>query len=53
MDPRYKWYNLIHIFIKELNMKVDEVYEMNYISGLNWLSFFKNRNEVENNRNKQ
>jgi hypothetical protein len=29
--------------IKELNVKPDDVYEMNYISCLNWLSLFHQR----------
>lgn len=44
---------MIYTFITELNTTEDKVYEMNYISGLNWLSYFKNRNEVQENINKK
>jgi hypothetical protein len=37
-------------------MKEKEIYKMNYIHGLNWLSFWYQRNKVEeskqNNKNK-
>lgn len=46
IDSRFKWHNMISKFIQELNMKENEVYEMNYISSLNWLSYFDNRDEV-------
>jgi len=39
-------------FIKEMNKTDIEVYEMNYISTLNWLGFYKNRDEVHKNLNK-
>jgi hypothetical protein len=28
-------------------MKEKEIYKMNYLHGLNWLSFWKQRNDVE------
>lgn len=31
--------------VEELNMKPDEVYEMNYIACLNWLSMFHQRDQ--------
>ncbi len=34
-------------------MKMDEVYQMNYISSLNWLSFWYEENKVKENINKQ
>lgn len=31
--------------VKELNLRPDEVYKMNYISCLNWLSMFNQRDK--------
>lgn len=50
IDPKFEWYNLIFTFVKELSMKENEIYEMNYIHSLNWLSYFKNKNDVEKNK---
>lgn len=44
---------MIHTLIKELNTTEKKVYEMNYISTLNWLAYFQNRDEVIKNKNKQ
>lgn len=33
-------------------MTEPDVYKMNYISALNWLAFFENRDEVNKNINK-
>ncbi len=46
LDSKFVWYQLIHTFIKELNMKEKEVYKMNYIHSLNWLSYWYNRDKV-------
>lgn len=46
MDEKFNWHNIIYKLITELNMTENKVYKMNYISCLNWLSFFKNRDEV-------
>lgn len=34
------WLNMVEKICFRLNMKPDEVYEMNYISALNWLSYW-------------
>lgn len=44
---------MIYLLIKELNLNEKEVYKMNYVSSLNWLSFLKNKHEVETNKQKQ
>jgi len=31
----------------ELKLKEDEVYEMNYVHTLNWLSYFKNIEDIK------
>jgi hypothetical protein len=38
--------------IKELNTTEEEVYEMNYIHCLNWLSYFYQRDETLRRKNK-
>ncbi|CAA6810361.1 MAG: Unknown protein [uncultured Sulfurovum sp.] len=47
MDEKFNWHNIIYKLITELNTTEKKVYKMNYISCLNWLSFFKNRDEVK------
>lgn len=37
---------MIHKLIKELNTTESEVYEMNYISVLNWLSYFYEQDKI-------
>lgn len=34
-------------------MKIDEVYDMNYISSLNWMSFWYEENKVKEKENKK
>jgi hypothetical protein len=38
--------------IKELNMKEEEVYDMNYIHMLNWLSYWYQVEEISKRKNK-
>lgn len=38
---------MIQTFIDRLNMKENEVYEKNYISCLNWLSYWYQENKVQ------
>ena len=49
MDPKWKWHSYLETFIKELNMKLTEVYEMNYISSLNWYCYFIDKQTVQEN----
>jgi len=44
---------MTHTLIKETNQTEAEVYDMNYIHSLNWLSYLKNVNDVQNNINKK
>jgi len=53
ISDKWNWYTIIQTFITRLNMKMDEVYQMNYISSLNWLSFWYEENKVKENINKQ
>jgi sulfur relay (sulfurtransferase) DsrF/TusC family protein len=34
---------MVDKLVKELNMKPDEIYKMNYIDCLNWLSLFNDK----------
>ena len=36
---------MVHKLVEELNMKPDEVWKMNYIDCLNWLSMFNERDK--------
>lgn len=38
---------MIHHFVKELNTTEEKVYEMNYISSLNWQAYFLESNKVQ------
>jgi len=38
----------MYFFIENLNMKEDEVLKSNYINLLNWLSYMKNKSQIEN-----
>jgi hypothetical protein len=52
MDGKWKWHNMIYSLIQELNISETKTYKMNYISTLNWLSFFKERTQIIENKNK-
>jgi|AntAceMinimDraft_18_1070375.scaffolds.fasta_scaffold655055_2 hypothetical protein len=52
LDDRYKWLAYIEIFIEKLNLKETEVYVMNYIHTLNWLGYWKNKNDVKSAKEK-
>jgi len=40
---------MISILIKELNETREGVYNTKYLATLDWLGYFKNRDEVQNN----
>tara|TARA_R110000850_G_scaffold274864_1_gene413115 strand:+ start:955 stop:1143 length:189 start_codon:yes stop_codon:yes gene_type:complete len=48
MDSKWQWLIMVRKLCQELNMKPEEVYDMNYISGLNWLSLFHIENHIKN-----
>lgn len=48
MDERYVWLDFVHRLMKELNKTDDQIYVMNYIGCLNWLGYFKNKEELKN-----
>lgn len=52
MPEEYKWYVLIDRYVKELNMQPKDVYKMNYIDSLNWLSMWNARDKIIENKNK-
>lgn len=42
---KWQWHLMVHKLVEELNMKPDEVWKMNYIDCLNWLSMFNERDK--------
>jgi len=50
LPEEYRWHDLIYSFIIKLQIKEKEVYKMNYINSLNWLSYFKAKDKVESNK---
>lgn len=46
MDTKWKWHQIIHRLIDELNTTEKEVYKMNYISCLNWQGFLYEKHKV-------
>lgn len=51
MPQEYKWYELIQVFVNKLNLKPNEVYKMNYIDCLNWLSYWDVAYKISENKN--
>lgn len=49
-NEKFRWYGIIHTLCGTLNKTDTEVYEMNYINCLNWLSYLKDKGEVDQNR---
>ncbi len=49
LSHKFKWLQMVHILLKELNETRDKIYDMNYIEALNWLAYFKENNEVAKN----
>lgn len=52
IDSKFKWHDIVYTLLTELNKTDKDVYKMNYISCLNWLSYFKERDEVIKNSRK-
>jgi hypothetical protein len=46
MDKRFVWLEWVYTLLKELNTTDTVIYEKNYISCLNWMSFFYQKNKV-------
>ena len=46
MNPKWKWHQIIHMLIENLNTTEKKIYKMNYISCLNWQGYFYERNKV-------
>ena len=47
LDKRYKWLEMVHILLKELNTTDEVIFKKNYISCLNWMSYFYNREKLK------
>jgi hypothetical protein len=43
---KWQWHLMVYKLVDELNLKPDEVYKMNYIDCLNWLSMFHQRDQL-------
>lgn len=46
MDDRYIWLDFVYSLMDKLKLKETEVYEMTYVHCLNWLGYFKNKEEL-------
>lgn len=42
---KWQWHLMVYKLVEELNLTPDEVYKMNYIDCLNWLSMFYQRDQ--------
>lgn len=49
---KWQWLMMVDKLVKELNMTPDEIYKMNYISCLNWLSMYHEKETYEKMNNK-
>jgi len=47
IDDKFAWFQLIEVFIEKLNLTEKQVYKMNYLHSLNWLSYYYQKNKVE------
>jgi hypothetical protein len=43
---------MVHTLLKELNTTDDKIFKKNYISCLNWMSYFYNRDKVTESQQK-
>ena len=53
LRKQFRWHQVIHTLIKELNTTEKAVYKKNYISCLNWLSYLTEKNQIETAKAKQ
>jgi len=47
MNDDWVWHSMIYRICKEINYNPNQVYELNIIDCLNWLSFFKEKDDYE------
>lgn len=52
MDKKYMWLQMVHTLLKELNTTDTKIYKKTYISCLNWMSYFYNRDKMLESKNK-
>jgi hypothetical protein len=52
MEDKFLWLGMVHMLLKELNTTDTAIYEKNYISCLNWMSYFYQKNKVEESKTK-
>jgi hypothetical protein len=48
LDDRYEWLDFVYNLMERLKEPEEKIYKKNYISCLNWLSYFKNINDMKN-----
>jgi hypothetical protein len=48
LDDRYEWLDFVYNLMERLKETEEQIYKKNYISCLNWLSYFKNINDMKN-----
>lgn len=46
MDDRWAWMQIVYRLMEKMSYTEDQVYDMNFISMCNWLSFFKERDDI-------
>lgn len=51
MDDRFKWLEMVYMLLTKLNTTDEMIYKKNYIGCLNWLSYFYQKNKVEQSKN--
>lgn len=47
LNDDWVWHSMIYRVCKELNYNPNQVYDLVIVDTLNWLSFFKERDEYE------
>lgn len=50
---KWQWHLMVDKLVKELNMKPEEVFGMNWISALNWLSMYKEKDDIQREQKKK
>lgn len=50
---KWQWHLMVDKLVKELNMKPEEVFNMNWISALNWLSMYKEKDDIQREQKKE
>lgn len=46
LNENYKFLQMVHRLLTELNTTDDKIYKKNYVGCLNWLSYFYQRDKI-------